>query len=368
MKKQKILALVLAGALSIGALTGCGQNQDSTQTTDLVDGLGEAVSFRPVDCGIQAKEQYQFPFLGMELTLAEELREQMDTREVFAYSQEDYTDQGSISYGLLRFCATTEEQRAQEGMSVDLLEWQASLSPIGAIGVYAADQEDSLTKLTGCDTHEKLGQSANGEFSYYLSLSSQADGEQIQWLKESVIQLVTVHEFDASLGYNAFSQDRIEGIATLGTFETQDVFGERYTQEWFQDYDLTLVNVFATWCSPCVQEMPELEKLRAQYAQAGIKLGVVAVVLDGVTDLGVDEDAVERAKTLHDRAGAQFPFLLPDETAFNGRLTGIEAVPESFFVDSKGNIVSEAYVGANSLEEWSCIVDEELAKLPGGQA
>lgn len=179
--------------------------------------------------------------------------------------------------------------------------------------------------------------------------------------------MVPVHEFDAALGYNAFSQDRLEDIATLGTFETRDVFGERYTQEWFQDYDLTLVNVFATWCSPCVQEMPELEKLRSQYAQAGIKLGVVAVVLDGVTDYGVDEDTLELAKTLHQRAGAQFPFLLPDETAFNGRLTGIEAVPESFFVDSKGNIVSEAYVGANSLEEWSHIVDEELAKLPGGQ-
>ncbi len=34
-----------------------------------------------------------------------------------------------------------------------------------------------------------------------------------------------------------------------------------YTQDIFSKYDLTMVNIFTTWCSPCVNEIPDLEKL-----------------------------------------------------------------------------------------------------------
>ena len=47
----------------------------------------------------------------------------------------------------------------------------------------------------------------------------------------------------------------------VGKFETKGVDGKDYTEKVFSDYDLTLVNVFTTWCSPCVNEIPELEKL-----------------------------------------------------------------------------------------------------------
>ncbi len=39
-----------------------------------------------------------------------------------------------------------------------------------------------------------------------------------------------------------------------------------------------MVNIFTTWCSPCVAEMPELEKLYQQMKDKGV--GVVGVVLD----------------------------------------------------------------------------------------
>lgn len=153
--------------------------------------------------------------------------------------------------------------------------------------------------------------------------------------------------------------------ASVGTFSTEDVFGTTYTQDLFKNYDLTLVNAFTTWCPPCVKEMPELEKLRQAYTDKGIKLGVVAVVLDVKTPIGIDKSALEQAKLLSERSAAQFPFLIPDDSEMNGRLSGIDSVPESFFVDSDGNIVSAAYIGARTQEEWARIVDAELAKLKG---
>ena len=49
----------------------------------------------------------------------------------------------------------------------------------------------------------------------------------------------------------------------------------------------------------------------------------------------------------------------------NGRLTGIQAFPETFFVDKDGNIVGETYSGSGSLEDWLEVVEQELANVKG---
>lgn len=145
----------------------------------------------------------------------------------------------------------------------------------------------------------------------------------------------------------------------MGEFSLQDINGEDYTQEMFADYDLTLVNIFATWCPPCIGEIPDLQKLRDEMEDQGVN--VVGIVLDGIDGTGnVDSAAVETAKLLAERTGASYPFLIPDAGGLNGRLSGVSAVPETFFVDKQGNIVGETYSGARSLEEWKSIVEAEL--------
>ena len=69
----------------------------------------------------------------------------------------------------------------------------------------------------------------------------------------------------------------------VGKFETKGVDGKDYTEKVFSDYDLTLVNVFTTWCSPCVNEIPELGK-NSMKRQKEKGVGVVGVVLDTVSD------------------------------------------------------------------------------------
>lgn len=152
--------------------------------------------------------------------------------------------------------------------------------------------------------------------------------------------------------------------ASVGPFTTQDVNGQTYTQELFQDYDLTLVNIFTTWCSPCVAEIPDLEKLHQQMAGKGV--GVVGVVLDVLDEKGeIDRDALEKARQLAQKTGATYPFLLPDNTHFHGRLTGIEAFPETFFVDKNGSVVGGTYSGSGSLADWTAVVERELANVKG---
>ena len=138
----------------------------------------------------------------------------------------------------------------------------------------------------------------------------------------------------------------------VGKFETKGVDGKDYTEKVFSDYDLTLVNVFTTWCSPCVNEIPELEKLYEEMKEKGV--GVVGVVLDTVSDdAKQNEDTVKKAGVLQEKTKASYPFLVPDSTMMNGRLNGISAFPETFFVDKNGNIVGETYSGSHSLDAVS---------------
>ena len=154
-------------------------------------------------------------------------------------------------------------------------------------------------------------------------------------------------------------------VKTVGDFTTQDVNGTAITQDIFKEHTLTMVNVFATWCSPCVAEMPDLEKLHQQVKDMDV--GVIGVVLDVLNEKGevVGED-LERAQLLVEKTGVTYPVLLPDSTYFNGRLIGIEALPETFFVDQDGNIVGQHYSGSGGLEDWLEVVEAELAALKEG--
>lgn len=150
------------------------------------------------------------------------------------------------------------------------------------------------------------------------------------------------------------------GNKALGDFTMQDINGETYTQEMLGDHDLTMINVFTTWCTPCVSEIPDLAKLHEDMADKGVQ--VAGIVMDAIGQSGdPDEEAVEKAKVLAEKAEVTYPFLIPDAGYLNGSLAGISAVPTTFFVDKEGNIVGETYTGSRSYEEWESVIEKELS-------
>lgn len=388
--KKHLFTLSIAGILSLGLLAGCtpggnapapDANSALTEDEALQQGMeidrfeggdaaqapdgGEGISFRPVDCGIQAQEVYEYPFIGLRAVLTQDMLQKINDRDVFLSAKDAYTIDNAIQHAMLKFFAPTQVQKSQEGTSIDYDAWEAGLEKVGVLGVYQKDEVEQLDQLTGCDTHQKLGESADGAYVYYLSTSSNGDQDLIRELEASEVTITEMRPFDPNYTYDAFSAGRADNVSSVGEFSTEDVFGNTYTQDIFRDYDLTLVNAFTTWCSPCVEEMPELEKLRQAFIDKGIKFNVVAVVIDTKNETGTDEGAMEKARILHEKSGAQFPFLTPDAGNMNDRLKGLESFPESFFVDKDGNIVSDPYLGARSLDEWAKIVEQELAELTG---
>lgn len=379
----KFTAMALTTILAASVFTGCTNKNSTTETAksgseapgnsqiegeilppdNMAEGGNDIVAFKPSELGILAQDKYEYPYMGLNMVLTDAIRSKMDSRDVVMMTSEDYTADGQLKYAAMHWYALTEEQKNEEVTSLDLDAWRASLEKVGVIGVYDADSAGRLDELSGCTQHEELGKSADGNYVYYLSFADEAKEELKNELKQTEVTLTDMQTTDFSLGQTAFSEGRVDA-ANVGDFNTTDINGNEYTKDVFKDYDLTLVNVFSTWCSPCVNEMPELEKLKNEMAAKGVN--VIGIVYDSVGyDGSANQDAIDTAKVLQERAELTFPLLIPDEAQMNGRLQGINGFPESFFVDKNGNIVGETYMGARTFDDWKKIVETELSNLEG---
>lgn len=160
------------------------------------------------------------------------------------------------------------------------------------------------------------------------------------------------------------AQETVQPVATktqLGDFKAEDVNGKEITKDIFADYDLTLVNLFTTWCSPCIKEIPELDAVDKEMANK--KVNVIGMVLDVNENGTIDKSKLDKLNKIIESTKAEYTMVLPDDVLRAGRLKGVDSVPESFFVDKDGNIVGKTYLGSHTKEEWIKIIEDELAKL-----
>ncbi len=120
----------------------------------------------------------------------------------------------------------------------------------------------------------------------------------------------------------------------------------------------TLVNIWATWCGPCVGEVPALSALSGEYAD---RINFVGVQLDAVDDsMNADEAALARAREIFESGGNAYPSLIPTQEIM--RLVeemDVQAIPTTWFVDESGHLVWEE-VGSNDQEEWRKAIDSIL--------
>ena len=383
-RTQKITALMASAIVGVSTLGSVSvMAAESTEAMadqagmvvdrDAIAADGDAIpsdfiqgTFKPSETTVQAQDSYEYPFIGLNMKLPEKLLKQIKAQTIAMITNEVWNDNAdAIKYAYISWSEMTEEQKEAEvdkmGTAYD--DWYNSLAKIGAIGIYDEDSEKELDKITGCTEHKEIGSSSDGKYKYYLSTNKDAD----ESLKKEVEEIdVTLTEMTPFQKLSAFDQPQETSNAgdstNVGKFETKGVDGKDYTEKVFSDYDLTLVNVFTTWCSPCVNEIPELEKLYEEMKEKGV--GVVGVVLDTVgDDAKQNEDTVKKAGVLQEKTKASYPFLVPDSTMMNGRLNGVSAFPETFFVDKEGNIVGETYSGSHTLDEWKEIVEKELKNI-----
>lgn len=137
-------------------------------------------------------------------------------------------------------------------------------------------------------------------------------------------------------------------------FEGTDLDGNSVSSDVFAQSKLTMVNVWATYCGPCLNEMPYLGELAAEYSSEEFQIiGVVSDVLEG-RDQTQAESLVQQTK-------ANYTHLLLNESIYNALLTDVTAVPTTFFLNQDG-VILDTIIGARKKLAWEETINGLLAK------
>jgi thiol-disulfide isomerase/thioredoxin len=118
---------------------------------------------------------------------------------------------------------------------------------------------------------------------------------------------------------------------------------------------VTLINLWATWCKPCVYEFPDLVKLYNEYKDDDFRL--VFISLDDKSDV---ESAL---KPFLKKQGVTFTsyhngFSQPEELIDLIDKNWQGAIPTTYIYDKKGNM-KQSFLGTRSYEEF----EKEITKL-----
>lgn len=148
----------------------------------------------------------------------------------------------------------------------------------------------------------------------------------------------------------------------LGTFSAETLTGETVTEAFFANADLTIINVWATYCGPCKVEMPILGQLDQELEQVQL-LGIVTDAID--RNGQPDEAQIELAVEIMETSGCTYPSLILNESLAYLGFAGLSAVPATLFVDRDGNLVGQGFYGALDETGWRTIIAERLEMIGG---
>lgn len=129
------------------------------------------------------------------------------------------------------------------------------------------------------------------------------------------------------------------------------------------------LNIWATWCGPCVNEMPHLDELAREYAD---RITIVGLHAEGLTvseqgEIVPNEERTQAALALQADKGLTFPLLNPDFTMFvlmNDPQYGlsVSVLPTTWLIDGEG-FIRAILPSSNDKAGWARVIEEFLSNL-----
>ena len=158
---------------------------------------------------------------------------------------------------------------------------------------------------------------------------------------------------DISATENTLSEEN--NLTIFGEFTSYTQSGEEITQSIFENADITMVNIWGTFCNPCIEEMPYLAEISKEYELKGLQ--VVGIISD------VIEPNDATAQEIINLTGADYTHIVLSEDLYNNFLYQIQSIPTTIFVDKNGNWVGDVVIGARDKQQWTAIVEEILKEV-----
>lgn len=109
---------------------------------------------------------------------------------------------------------------------------------------------------------------------------------------------------------------------------------------------VVMLNIWATWCPPCLREMPSMQRVYEQHRESGLE--ILAVAVDDFPGTREDDGrVVGLVSDFVDRLGVTFPIVL-DPSGDTERLFDTEYLPTTILIDRQGRIRAREVGG----REW----------------
>ena len=117
----------------------------------------------------------------------------------------------------------------------------------------------------------------------------------------------------------------------------------------YQDHELTVVNFWATWCTPCREEMPSLHEIYKRHKD------------DGLEVVGVHVGLLEKKDftEFRDQVPVEYP-LLTSNDRWLSPWGGLNILPRTYLVNNEGRVLRH-YIGATAAQVEAMIYDIEAA-------
>ncbi|GAA0719067.1 TlpA disulfide reductase family protein [Dokdonella soli] len=145
---------------------------------------------------------------------------------------------------------------------------------------------------------------------------------------------------------SASRADLTAKVGALATpFDLPDLAGQTHSlAEWRGK--LVLVNFWASWCAPCVEEMPMLDRAQQQLTARGVQV------------IGIASDNHDATRAFLDRHPVRYPILIndpdhgPDVSMAYGNTRSV--LPYSVLIGRDGHILAQRFgnFSENGLEKW----------------
>jgi thiol-disulfide isomerase/thioredoxin len=154
---------------------------------------------------------------------------------------------------------------------------------------------------------------------------------------------------------SALPSARAEGSGDLRNTELhlQTLGGKATKLAPYAGSKLTVLNLWATWCTPCRDEMPALDQIRQRYHGRGVE----------VVGLSVDESlATVRAYLAQHRLNYPMLWATPHKTV--PALGELEGLPTTLLLDARGAVLT-VFVGQLALADFTAQLEHALKPTPG---
>jgi thiol-disulfide isomerase/thioredoxin len=141
----------------------------------------------------------------------------------------------------------------------------------------------------------------------------------------------------------------------LGVFAAKDLSGKAVDNSIFAGHKLTMINIWATFCQPCIKEMSDLQKMSEDMPEGTQLISIVGDV--------TDEEHLKLAQKIVKDTGVSFTSIVPDNSLKQYLGNNMVAYPTTLFVDSAGKIVGDPIVGERDMSIYKKVLNDRLAQV-----